>query len=315
MKVQGLDRIIIMVRDIHKALDFFSVKLGMNFKELNRTISERDGVRSFVCPETHIHLISPIFPLPENAAPPMKKRVELLKEHEAVFMALTFIVDDPEEAARELEKEGIRIQHRYPRSHDYASIGMDNFVEVVTSAEDTFGIVMGFANYDRAGGSPPAFPVQKGRSVLSVKALDRVFAMARDIDKVIDFLSRKMGMEFKELTKSISEREGVRCFVCQDACLEVVSPILPLPENAPPPVKKRVELLKEEEMAIVGLAFEVDDPAGAAAELERQGIGIQHTFQQSHDYVSIGMDNFVQVVAQDTNTFGITMAFGKYDRV
>ena len=149
MKVTGLDRIVIMVRDIDKALEFFSGKLGMKFQELSEDISKRDGVQSYVCHETHVHLISPILPLPENAAPPMRKRVELLKEHEAIINALTFMVEDTAAAEAELKQQGIHIQHRYEKSHDYASIGLDNFAEVVTSDKDTFGLVLGFASYDR----------------------------------------------------------------------------------------------------------------------------------------------------------------------
>ena len=149
MKITGLDRIVIMVRDIDKALEFFSGKLGMEFKELQQDISERDGVRIYVCHETHLHLISPILPLPENAAPPMKKRVELLKEHEAIINAVTFMVEDTAQAETELKQLGIHIQHKYEPSHDYASIGLDNFAEVVTQDTDTFGIVLGFASYDQ----------------------------------------------------------------------------------------------------------------------------------------------------------------------
>jgi len=150
MKVTGLDRVEFMVRDIDKAVEFFSTKFGMEFKELSKDISERDGVRSFVCHETHIHLVSPILPLPDNAPPPMRKTIELLKEKETVFMALTFMVDDPTKAAAELEQQGVGIQqHKYEASHDYASIGMDNFAQVMTFADETFGLVMGFAKYDR----------------------------------------------------------------------------------------------------------------------------------------------------------------------
>jgi len=150
MKVTGLDRIVIMVKDMDRALEFFSGKLGMEFKELDKEISERDGVRSYVCHETHLHLIAPILPLSENAPPPMKRRAALLEKQPFVFMALTFMVDDPTQAAADLERQGIRIQpHRYEASHDYASIGMDSFAEVMTFADETFGLVMGFAKYDR----------------------------------------------------------------------------------------------------------------------------------------------------------------------
>jgi catechol 2,3-dioxygenase-like lactoylglutathione lyase family enzyme len=118
MRVKGMDRVVIMVRDIDKALEFFSQKLGMEFKELDKNISERDGVRSYVCHQTHVHLISPILPLPENAAPPMRKRVDLLRKNEAIFNALTFMVDDKAKVEAELKQQGITIQHRYEASPD-----------------------------------------------------------------------------------------------------------------------------------------------------------------------------------------------------
>jgi catechol 2,3-dioxygenase-like lactoylglutathione lyase family enzyme len=150
---------------------------------------------------------------------------------------------------------------------------------------------------------------------MKVKSLDRIEIMVRDMDKAVELFSKKLGMEFKEMSKEISARDGVRCFVCHETHLHLISPILPLPENAPPPIKKMVELLKEKETIFVGLMFKVHEPAKAAADLEQQGIHIQHRYKESHDYVSIGMDNFAQVVADDKDTFGIVMGFSKYDRV
>lgn len=150
---------------------------------------------------------------------------------------------------------------------------------------------------------------------MKVKGLDRVAIMVRDIDKAVGFFSQKLGIKFKELSQEISAREGVRCFVSLDHQLEIVSPLLPLPDNAPPPLIKRVELLKEKELIFLGLTFLVDDPSQAATELKQQGIGIQHEYKESHDYVSIGMDNFVQVVANDQDTLDMVIGFAKYDRV
>jgi catechol 2,3-dioxygenase-like lactoylglutathione lyase family enzyme len=149
VKIIGLDRIEILVRDMDKALDLFSNKLGMKFIELTKEISERDGIRSLVCHETHIHLISPILPLPENAPPPLKAKTEMLKTQEAFIMAITFKVEEPQKASVELQKQGIKIQkHQYKKSHDYASIGLDNFEEVITYPESTLGILIGFADYE-----------------------------------------------------------------------------------------------------------------------------------------------------------------------
>src|SRR5512145_1193603 len=129
MKATGLDRIVIMVRDIDKALAFFSGKLGMEFKELAPEISERDGNRGFVCHETHIHLICPRLPLPETAPLPMRQGAEMLKEKEAIVLVLLFKVDDPRAAMAEMKQDGFGILRVWEDSHDYASLGMDNLVE------------------------------------------------------------------------------------------------------------------------------------------------------------------------------------------
>jgi catechol 2,3-dioxygenase-like lactoylglutathione lyase family enzyme len=102
MKATGLDRVIFFVRDMDKALAFFSGKLGMHFEELAKDVQERDGNRGMVCHETHLHLVQPFDPLPETAPPPMKQAAKLLKEREGIIMMLIFKVDDARKGMAEL---------------------------------------------------------------------------------------------------------------------------------------------------------------------------------------------------------------------
>ena len=313
MRVKGMDRVVIMVRDIDKALEFFSQELGMEFKELDKNISERDGVRSYVCHQTHVHLISPILPLPENAAPPMRKRVDLLRKNEAIFNALTFMVDDKAKVEAELKQQGITIQHRYEASPDYASIGMDNFREVVTSDEDTLGLVIGLAAYDHQYVNH--YSSTKGERSMKVTGLDRIVVMVRDMDKALAFFSGKLGMQFRELSKEIQERDGNRGFVCHETHLHLVQPSLPLPEGAAPFLKQGVELLKEKEAVVLVLLFKMDDPLAAAKEMKQQGFVILRTWEENHDYASVGMDNLVEFIVDPKDTLGIAMGFSKWDRI
>ena len=251
MKITGIDRIAFMVRDPKKALELFSNQLGMEFLETERDISERDGVQSYVCPDLHLHLFSPIFPLPSNAAPPMRKRVDLLKEHEAVFMAVTFKVDDIEKSEAELIRCGIAIQHKYEESHDYASTGMDNFAEIITSPETTLGLVLGFAKYVRNKEKEKRHSANTtlihGGSAINAKSLDRIVIIVRDMEKALDLFSGKLGMEFRQLSNEIQERDGNIGYVCHDTHIHLVQPRLPLPEGAPLPMKRGAEMLAEKE--------------------------------------------------------------------
>jgi catechol 2,3-dioxygenase-like lactoylglutathione lyase family enzyme len=79
---------------------------------------------------------------------------------------------------------------------------------------------------------------------MKIKQLGRVAFLVRDMDKVVDFFSRNFGMRFLELDAAVAKRDGARCCVCHEMQLELVSPILPLADNAPPPVRKSVEMLK-----------------------------------------------------------------------
>jgi catechol 2,3-dioxygenase-like lactoylglutathione lyase family enzyme len=314
MKTTRFDRIVIMVRDMEKALEFFSGRLGMEFMELEKDISERDGVRSYVCHDTHVHLITPILPLPPDAAPPMRKRVDLLKENEYVFMALTFMTDDVQQAEAELIQQGIHIQHRYDKSHDYASIGMDNFTEIVTSAEGSLGIVMGFASYDQPRRADRA-PEQK--NVMQVTGLDRVVVMVKDMDKAREFFAGKLGMEFREVDEEVQKQAGNRGLVCLDKHIHLVQPNLPLPEGAPPFLRQGAKVIQEQgkDATVLVLLFKMDDPMASMDEMKRQGFVVLGTWEDDRDYASVGMDHLWEFIVDPKDTLGISMGFSKWDRV
>ena len=310
MKIKGLDRVVVMVRDIDKTIRFFSDKFGMAFLELDKTISARDGVRSAVCHKTHLHLISPILPLPQNAPPPMVKRVELLKEHEYVFMALTFRTDNPFQAGAELEKQGVRLQgHRYKKSGDYASIGLNNFEEVMAMDEDTFGLVIGLADYtdNKASGncltSTPPIPVT---------GLDRIIVMVRDMDKALDLFSGKLGLTFRETDKTVQLHAGNRGLVCHDAHIHLVQPNNPLPSTVPPPLKMASELLKTRESMIMLLIFKVADAKKVSKRVGEAGLVVIRSWEDDHDYAAVGMDNLYEYLFDPKDTFGLPVCISTW---
>ena len=317
MNISGLDRVVVMVRDLDKALAFFSGTLGMDFQELTKDISVRDGVRSHVCHHTHLHLISPILPLPPDAAPPMRQRIGLLKDHESVIMAITFRVDDTAVVEADLAAWGIGIQHRYEPSGDYATIGMDRFAEIVTRAQDTFGLVIGFASYDSTcvHGDTSNVDHSSGRLTMKVTGLDRIIVFVRDMDKALEFFSGKLGMTFKELDKTIQLRDGNRGMVCPETHLHLVQPFDPLPETAPPPMKQAAQLLKEKEALVMMLIFKVDDAKKGIADMKQAGFSILRVWDENQDYASLGMGNMVEFLVDPKNTLGVPFAFSTWERI
>lgn len=147
MKVTGLDRIVIMVRDIDKAMALFSEKFGMKFMELDEKIQKRDGNRGYVCHETHLHIVSPILPLPASAPPPLRKGAEMIKDKESMVLVLIFKVDDAGKAIGEMQEEGFSIIRTWPDNDDYASVGMNNLVEFLIDPQDTLGLPICFSTW------------------------------------------------------------------------------------------------------------------------------------------------------------------------
>jgi hypothetical protein len=148
MEITGLDRIIVMVRDMDKALDLFSGKLGMKFKELDKDVQMMAGNRGCVCHETHIHLVQPNNPLPENAPPPLRKAAELVKENEAMVMILIFKVKDSKKSSGELKGKGLTVLRSWEDDHEYKSVGMDNLYEYLFDPKDTLGLPICISTWD-----------------------------------------------------------------------------------------------------------------------------------------------------------------------
>jgi len=149
MKVTGLDRIVIMVRDIDKAMELFSRKFGMRFMELDENIQKRDGNRGFVCHETHLHIVSPILPLPPTAPPPLRKGAEMIRDKDAMVLVLIFKVEDAGKAMGEMEEQGFAIVRTWPENEDYASVGMNHLVEFLMDPKDTLGLPICFSTWSR----------------------------------------------------------------------------------------------------------------------------------------------------------------------
>ena len=145
MKVKGLDRVAIVVRDMDKAIEFFSNKLGAEFQELPG--GEAMGMRVGISIDNQMELVSPILPLPEGAPPHLKRWAKLLEGRDNVLAALAFKVDDADSAAVEAEEQGMRVETKFDIP-EIPGWPIRNLKELIMAEEDTLGIPMAFIKYD-----------------------------------------------------------------------------------------------------------------------------------------------------------------------
>ena len=128
MKVERIDHIHIYVRDLDKAVKFFSEILGTKFSQ--PIIVENQKLRSMLDP-LGLELI-------ESTSPegPVAKAVELRGEGLA---AISFKVPDIEEAAAELQSKGLRPVSR---------VEIGKVKEVQFHPKDAHGVMIELCEYE-----------------------------------------------------------------------------------------------------------------------------------------------------------------------
>ena len=308
MKVLGLDRVVIMVKDMDKALDFFSGKLGMDFLELDPEISKRDGVFSYICHETQVHLISPIFPIPKNAVP-VFKQMELLEKKAAFLCAITFFVDDIEQTKKVLEESGHKILFQYKKSNDYSTIGLGNFEELIIRT--SFNIVIGFVQYNHCKGNKKE--IVKNKNGLKITELDRVILMINDMDEALEFFSGILCIKFKETDKETQENAYNRGCVSLDNHLHLVQPYIPMPESAPPPLQIASKLIQKEKGILSLSIFKSDDSRDSKNRMEKMGYKVLNSWEDDNDYASVGITNLYEYLFDTVDEDGLPTVISQWD--
>jgi len=148
MEIEGVDRIVIGVKDMDEALEFFSRVFETDFVEMKGPLFEEAGVRLCINLDKHLELISPGYPVKDVNPPDTKTLAAWLEERgNGTLFGLALKVKDAEKAASELEKKGIRIVGKIePEQSEFLSIA--NFKEIFLEEEDTLGIKIALAEWE-----------------------------------------------------------------------------------------------------------------------------------------------------------------------
>ena len=137
MKTGGVDRVVIVVRDIEKASKSYSELLGISFWDAG--VREDFGVRAMVSWDGGIELISPTDANSEAAR-------FLEKRGEGLF-GVIFKVSDIGEARARAEEKGFCVTGEVDCG---LPAGFKVFKEITLHPEDTHGIVVALVQSERA---------------------------------------------------------------------------------------------------------------------------------------------------------------------
>jgi len=149
MKIEGLDHVAIGVKDMDKAVEWFTRVLGTEFYDIagsSDLSSEELGARYMLSLDHGVELISPVLPVKETAAPHIKRLAKLLEDRDSVLMRISFKVEGLSEAA--LEERGIHIQGKI-EAEEIKPLPLRNIKEYLAKEEDTLGIQMMFVEFDQ----------------------------------------------------------------------------------------------------------------------------------------------------------------------
>ncbi len=312
MEIEGIDRVVIGVKDLDRGIEFFSKLLEVDFVEITSPAPAVGGVRFAVNLDKHIELISPVYPLKDANPPNPKKLARLLDEQgDGALFAVAFKVKSAVEAAVDLERKGIGILKTL-ELEDIEPFTKSKFTEVFTRDEDTFGVGMAFCEYEPMNKSMEP-TVAKAHEV-RVEGVDRVLIAVKDMDKAMARFSKLFEVDFDEITTGpIKESALARVAIRFDKQVELISPVYPLKDVNPPDPKTMAKRIEEQgEGALYALVLKARDAYDTIAETGKKGIRVAATLELEN-MEPYPFFNYKEVVLNEEDTLDVKIAYASYE--
>jgi len=151
MEIEGIDRLVIGVKDLDKALGFYKNVLGVEFTEVVGAAPEIAGCRLAISFDKHLELICPVSPPKQETNPPdpleLKRRLDATAG-DAVLYAVVYKVKDFDEAVAHAAAHGVHVKGTKLEFARDEQFGLSNLEEISLNEEDTLGIKMALVKYD-----------------------------------------------------------------------------------------------------------------------------------------------------------------------
>ena len=145
MKPLGINRVVIAVRDLDRAVRFYSELLGATFHDASAG-AEPFGIRAALSWDAGIELVAPLPGRDSVIARSIEESGEGLRQ-------VIFAVDDVDEARLKVEQMGIRvvqtIEFTQDQLREYFKDRFGKFKEYILNPTDTCGAQLVVGQFDR----------------------------------------------------------------------------------------------------------------------------------------------------------------------
>ncbi|MFC1944717.1 VOC family protein [Chloroflexota bacterium] len=149
MKTEGIQRVVIVVRDLDAAARRYSDLLGMDFTDFGA--QEAFGVRAVVNSDWTVEIISPI--------DPNSFAERYLEKHGEGVIGVAFMVQDLAEARDKAEATGVRVLNEV----DFGSVDIwESFKEVMLNGGETNGVPLILVQAERKSKGQKSNPDRPG---------------------------------------------------------------------------------------------------------------------------------------------------------
>ena len=154
MEIEGIDRLVIGVKDLDKAMEFFHNVLGIEFKESKHSFTQLRRVRSAAgkVPQKctlKIELIQPVHPLKDADPPNTAALAQAVDKFGAALYAVTFKVKNVTEAAAEVGGKDVHTYARYEHKEG-PFFNMKNYKAEFIKPEEMLGIRSSLVEFDES---------------------------------------------------------------------------------------------------------------------------------------------------------------------
>ncbi|MBM5812573.1 MAG: hypothetical protein FJ191_11515 [Gammaproteobacteria bacterium] len=150
MQIEGIDRLVIGVRDMDRALAFFRDVLGVQFTELQGPAPDLAGCRLAMSLDQRLELLSPVGEPQRVTNPPdpleLRRRLE---QSEAVLYAVVFKVPDLDWAIADAAAHGVPTVGERVAFAREEQFGLTDFAEVALDEKATFGLKLALSQFVR----------------------------------------------------------------------------------------------------------------------------------------------------------------------